>query len=285
MKRWALVLITIGGLILSSCQKSPLDETALDQQVIEELITTELADWFDFTPVLNDTFLSDSGIVGLNSVLTDTFPFIRGWGRIITEVSRQVSAEIRNDTAYVSVSADISGFLRIGAPDTVIEKPFTDHAQRYAVFVRTGRRDDPRRGWSLARITGTEITAENATVSIDSIRVTGGDVDTVITDALAYWDRDQVLAFPPGTEVQVTLYVNDPEQILAYLHYRDRLRRHRRPRFFYNPETGQLEGIWRIPIRPGVHHVGFDILHWSTLYVDDAPYDAHAWVFPYRVVR
>jgi hypothetical protein len=281
----ALSMLVI--VILTGCGKKIQAPQLTDEDAIREYILENAEGWFNVFDPISDSLQDDSTPSGIMTytVEGDTFNFVRAWGRELIDRFVDIYIHIHNDTADVEINATLEGILHVAGPDTVVNKDFVDYGLRFARFVRTGS-PDVHNGWVLDAISMMRIQPEEYTVWIDSVRVTGGDIDTVITDPLELWTRDDILAFPPGTPVTVSLYVNDPVNTLAYLHYNTPNHHHRRsPRFIYRPEDGALVGTWRTPLIPGRYRAGVDILNWATLYVPDYPYDSGAWCFVYRVVQ
>lgn len=282
MKKLTILTIVAGLLILAGCGTKNVGTEMTDEEAIREMILSDEGGWFNMVDPLADSLLEDSS--GYFTLEGDTFNFVRAWGRQVLDRHINIDIVISGDTANVTINLDVSGLLHIAGPDTVISKPFDDHGTRYLVFVKRG---DPNhfRGWVLDKLSMMELHPDSYTVRIDSVRIRSNSVDTVVADPTLLWDREDVLTFAPGETVEVALYTNNPLEILAYLHFKDGLGRHRRsPRFFYRPSDGALVGHWRTPLVPGVHRAAADILHWGTLYVTDNPYDSESWLFTYRVV-
>lgn len=283
-------------LLATSCTKEQ-GPTATDEDEIRTLINQEFADWFEFTNSYTGDS-TDEGFTSLTSSAADSFQHVFAWWRHIDDINRILDIHIENDTASVVLTREISGNLHLlltnepFPPETLfhILKPFFDTAIRYARFVRTGVSSEPRGIWTLDAISYVEITSENNTVAIDSIRVSyptvddSGSVDIIIRDPLELQTLDEVFTFVPSTPVTITVYTNDPDNIAAFLHYNTSRVIHRRVRFQYDPNNQVFFGTWHTPAEEGVYHAGIDILNRATLITDDYPYDSNAWLFVYRVV-
>ncbi len=279
----AMLMIGAFTLLFSGCT-SKNETTLTDEDAIRSLIEGDTTGWFDFAAPFNDT-LTDDSIPSTVSMVTDgdTLPFIRGWGRELLSRDGVIQIQIENDTAYATIDFDLNGILHVAGPDSVIDKSFLDQSHREVRFVRNG---DPNihHGWRMDAISMIEISTSGGSMNIDSIRVVGGDVDTTISDPSLLTQRDSILTFPPGTPVDVYLFVADPLTTLGFLHHWGRHRPHHRSgRFYYDPETGALKGTWITPEVPGIYHVAVDALTWTSLFVISAPYDSEAWGTPYRV--
>lgn len=286
MKRLIKIAVALALLaILTGCGEKIQAPQMSDEDAIREYILSNTEGWFNIFEPLADSLQDDSIPSGIMIYTTedDTFDFVRAWGRELVDRIVDIYIHVHDDTADVEIDVTLDGILHVAGPDTVVDKDFIDYGKRYARFVRTGP-PDIHRGWVLDAISMMKIQPESYTVWIDSVRVTGDDVDTVIIDPLELWFRDDILTFPPGTPVTISLYVNDPLNTLAYLHYSTPLYPHRRSaRFIYRPDDGALVGTWHTPMVPGRYKAGVDILHWATLYVPDYPYDSGGWLFVYRV--
>lgn len=280
----------------ASCTKQQ-GPTLTDEDEIRSLINQEFAEWFEFTESYTGDS-TDEGFTSLTSFPTDTFQHVFAWWRNIDDVNRILDIHIENDTASVMLTREISGTLHLlltnepYPPETLLHilKPFFDTGIRYARFIRTQVSAELRRRWTLDALSNVEVTSENNTVAIDSIRITyptitdSSTYDTTITDPLELQTIDQVFTFSPGTPVTITVYTNDPENIAAFLHYNTSRVIHRRVRFQYDPDNQVFFGTWNTPSEEGVYHAGVDILHRASLITDDYPYDSNAWLFVYRVV-
>lgn len=277
------LLIGLFTLISSGCT-SKTQTNLTDEDEIRSLINGDTTGWFDYGSGLNDTLQNDSmPSVTSQTEEGDTFPFIRAWGRELVSRNGDINIEVNGDTAYATFDFDLNGILHVAGPDTSIEKPFLDQSHREARFVRNGDRRF-HRGWRLNALSLLEISTSGGTMNIDSVRVVGGDVDTVLADPLGLFLRDSIFTFPPGTPVDIYLYVADPLNTLAFLHHWGRFRPpHRSGRFFYDLDSGALKGTWTTPMIPGVYHVAVDAMTWTTLFVISAPYDSETWGTPYWV--
>ncbi len=283
-------------LVFTACTKEN-NEAISDEEAIESLIEGEYSSWFDFASELSDSILPDTVNPGLMTASLDTFPFIIAWGREITDVTKDITIHIENDTANVTIERDLYGVFHVVVPDSEGEpwedlaKDLHDHAVRYARFVRTFSETEAGWRWTLDAISNVEIEAQpEHTVDIDSIRVTArdGSFDKLYTDPLVLWQRDSVPVFNPGDTVDVTLYPHNFSEIrsVAILHNSHReggQMHHHRCRFTPVPEEQKFVGSWAVPTTPDVYHVGFDLLRWETFFVRDYPYDDNGWCFVYRV--
>jgi hypothetical protein len=229
------------------------------------------------------------------------------WFRLIRKHERRYVVEITEpDTltrvAHVRIIDRMLGtFNVVTRPDTIdgtiipgerIEKPLADTSIRKAVFVRKrcidGERDDDGRedaedgyrdGWSrwrLRAVSGTEISSDDGSRQILSVRIQSGDLDVTITDPLQLRNRQDLLRLPPDVPVHVTATTADPtDRVLLYSRWgRMPLRR---------MADGTFQGRFRTPLMGGMKHIAVNALSNGTLADDVAPYDSKAWGLPYMV--
>lgn len=212
------------------------------------------------------------------------------WWRQPTNVDMIISVGIKNDSAHVTFSPEVTGLFHIFeydtvTPDTIIHymKNMTDNVIRYAVFKQYPD-SIGYRGWRLDKITGVEITSYPNTVNIDSVRIECESYpDTLITDPLVFFRRGNILSFSPGEEVLITLYSD--EDVYAFFHARSH--RNGYTRWWrwelYNAGIGIFSGSWIMPQVPRVRMFAFDILHKNTLDDHEYQYDSNVWVLPYTI--
>ena len=226
------------------------------------------------------------------------------WFRLIRKHERRYVVEITEpDTltrvAHVKIIDRLLGsFNVITRPDTIdgeivrgewIQKPLADTSVRKAVFVRKrcvagDEGDDAEDGyhdgwsrWRLRAVSGAEITSDEGSRQILSVRIQAGDVDVTVTDPLELKNRAELLRLPPGVPVHVTAITADPtDKVVLYSRWgRMPLRR---------MEDGSCQGRFLTPLAGGRKHVAVNALSHDTLFDDVAPYDSKAWGLPYVVV-
>lgn len=274
----ALILILIWG-----CEKSPTGTTFdTDEEAITQMMLDNPEGFFSY----EDHYGADD----TTTVKDGKAERYTAWWRQILDGGRDITIHIEGDSAYVTFSAWVTGTFHLFVfdtipPDTIIHYPknLGDNFLRYAIF-RRGTDLTEYRGWRLEKITGVEVTSDSNTVDIDSVRIECVSYpDTVITDPFVFVDRDNILTFTPGEQVQLTIYIDD--SVYAFLHARGRCLGHChwwRWRF-NNVGVGIWTGTWTTPLIPSVRMAAFDILHQNTLDDNQYPYNSNAWIFPYRV--
>ena len=180
-----------------------------------------------------------------------------------------------------------------------IRKPLADTGVRKAVFVRhriidDGRDNDEdgdatddedgedgyRDGWTrwrLRAVSGAEITSDDGTRTITSLRLVAGAVDVTVTDPLELKRRPDILRLPASTPVHVTVTTGDPDDFVVLYARWGRMRLHKM-------EDGTFQGRFMSPAAGGgLRHVAVNALSHGTLFDDVAPYDSKAWAIPYLV--
>jgi hypothetical protein len=229
------------------------------------------------------------------------------WFRLIRTHDRHFDIQIDHpDTltvvAHVRITDRLTGtFNVVTRPDTVsgqiterswIKKPLADTAVRNAVFVRHRTNDDDAAGdaedredgfhdgwspWRLRQTSGTEITSDGGTRTIQSVRVQSGDVDFTVTDPLALVKRADLARIAPGAQVQVTATTGDASDVVVLYSRWGRLRM--RP----GTAPGEFVGHFLAPANTGLRHVAVNALSHGTLFTDDGPYDSKAWGIPFVI--
>lgn len=282
---------------------SPAGVQSQAQAMPDEFETTTYDDGTAAKSDMSDpTFTVSEGGAQTEAAITPAF-----WFRLIRTHDRHIDVQFEHpDTvtvlARVHVTDRLTGtFNVITRPDTIdgqiterswIKKPLADTAVRNAVFVRHRTNDSDPAGdsedredgfhdgwspWRLAAISGTEITSDNGTRSIQSVRLQAGDVDVTVTDPLALVRRADLTRILPGTPVHVTATTGDPTDVVVLYARWGRMRM--RP----GAVAGQFEGRFLAPAEGGLRHVAVNALAHGALYDDVAPYDSKAWGIPFVI--
>ena len=189
------------------------------------------------------------------------------------------------DSAFVTLSLDISGTLHNVALDTniavdTVSKPIDDTALRYAVFLKDTV-ESYHGGWRLYKISGVEMSSDNVTVRMDSVRLRCSSyTDTVYSDPLALFELDDAFSFAPGEGVSLWVYANyDTAEVYFHTWKGSNWLRWQ----FTNQGGGAYLGVWAAPIEEEVYHSAFDMLHHETLWDDAYRYDSNVWLMPYTI--
>ncbi|HET9951616.1 MAG TPA: hypothetical protein VFS09_07475 [Candidatus Eisenbacteria bacterium] len=190
-------------------------------------------------------------------------------------------------TAFVTVKRDFSGWFNIvprdashpDLPDTahVTHKPLIDHWVRNFLMKRVDLPGMQRPMWKIASASAIEVTAENATTLVTSVRVRTASLDTTLTDPSALIPLRRVLRFSPEDTVTVTVATPRTDDVVLLYHH------DRRERLTNNGD-GTYSGRFRAGLFSGWRHFAVNALSHGTLYDDAAAYDSKAWIYPYVIV-
>lgn len=220
------------------------------------------------------------------------------WWREITNVERTFDTQFsdpdssgRPTRALVTVNSTLTGSFHLIVGDTavgdttrrLVNKPFTDLRVRKLALIRvpvdTAETDSLHREWRIVGTSGVEVATRNGSTNIQSLRVQAGATDTTITNPLELWRTRRVLWLPPNTSVTLTVTTNSADDIV-FLRGFDR-------RFRFHPNgDGTFSASWTTGDHPiPIQHFGVEAMSRATLFDDEAPYDANAWIMPYAPRR
>jgi hypothetical protein len=287
--------------VQSTAEAMPAEEFEIDTYADGEMAKEDIAD---------PSFAAAIGVSG--SLQAEIDPMF--WFRLIRSHERRYVIEITNPdsvtrVAHVRIVDRLLGtFNVITEPDSLdsldvrgewIRKRLADRSVRKAVFVRHrivrdgedededgDRVDDEdgedglRDGWSrwfLRAVSGAEITSDDGTRAIRSLRLVSGDVDVTVTDPLELQRRREILRLPAASPVHVTVTTGDPTDVVVFYARWGRMRLHKM-------DDGTFQGRFRTPeAGGGLRHVAVNALSRGTLFDDVAPYDSKAWSLPFVV--
>jgi hypothetical protein len=152
----------------------------------------------------------------------------------------------------------------------VVRKPLEDHWARRILL----HRDVGTTRWHVVGTSGAKMTSQGAAARITSLRIQSADLDTTITDPLAFLYLRRIFKFTPGDSVRLTVTTLRSDDIVFMM------RERHRPRFLNNGD-GTYTATFRAPGRGGLAHFGVNALSNGALFNDTAPYDSQAWLFPF----
>ena len=237
------------------------------------------------------------------------------FGRFIRNVSTTVTVEIQpgDSLAVAHVAKVITGVFKIRAVnsngDTVlIEKQFTDNANRNLIFKRVDRRVD--RFWENWRPVATSLVAgatvqTSTPVAITKLQLFTATGDTItVTDPTSYYlrfpwrrifagGRLDVPEFRAGQRLIIlaTVVSSSPDTDFVALRFGAGPMQRRRQRMMLVSEvnngngtfTREFQASFLMHVHPGFFHAGVDAMTRGTLFDDTAPYSVSWWGVPYRV--
>jgi len=190
-------------------------------------------------------------------------------------------------TAIVTVHKRFAGSFNIvvgdpaseGSPTDahVIRKPLRDHWVRRILLKRVARIDGhERRPWRVAAVSGVEVTSRDAQTRLQSLRVQSGDLDTTITNPLAFWRLRRLVHLEPEASVTLTVTTLAADDVVILYARGHRAR-------FHNNGDGTHTITWTAGAVDGLRHLGVNALSHDTLFDDEAAYDSQTWILPYVV--
>ncbi len=288
--------------VQSAASAMPAEEFEIDTYADGEAAKDDMSD-ASFAAAIG-------GSASLDAAIDPAF-----WFRLIRSHERRYVIEIENPdsltrVAHVKIIDRLLGtFNVVTRPDTIdgsvvrgewIRKRLADTSVRKVVFVRhrivhedddsdeDGDRTDDEDGedghrdgwtrWYVRALSGAEITSDDGTRTIASLRLQAGAVDVTVTDPLELKRRRELLRLPPATPVHVTITTGDPTDVVVLYARWGRMRLHRM-------DDGTFQGRFRTPEDGGLRHLAVNALSHGTLFDDVAPYDSKAWALPYVVAR
>ena len=297
----ALAVVT-AVLLVAGCSDNSVNPTAQpssDQALIQGTLAAEaqfLDDgYFDASTTTNlaPSFrgaLSAAGAAAVTDAPLDPFFF---WRQIAHRTLTYQFAFADTDTtglpttAFVTVKRTFTGTFNIvprdpshpDLPDTetVYRKPLIDHWVRYFRLKRILVSGMDRPVWRLAGASAIEVTSENATSSITSVRVQSATLDTTLTDPAAIIRLREVLRFSSEDTVAVTVTTPRTDDVVLLYHHDRRVR-------LANNGDGTYSGTFHAGLFTGWRHFAVNALSHGTLYDTVAPYDSKAWIYPYVIV-
>ncbi len=304
-KSLGLGLACVVAVALSGCGKNAGDinsPTGSNAGPSSSVDRAEVAAAVASSPdVVDDNDYESAQVADASSAPPGSFTAIqpRRWWRNVRDVQRSFEFAFadtdstgRPTRAEVVVNKRILGTLNIvlgdpaiasleGGPNpadtvNVLRKPFEDHWRRRLLLhrIRINGHDEPV--WKVVATSGVKVTSSDHTVEIQSLRVQSATQDTTIADPLAFIRLRGMLRAGVGELVTLTVTTNQNDDALFLLAREGRFR-------FVNNGDGTYTGTWRAPLVPGIRHAGVDALTHGTLFDDQLPYDAQAWILPFAV--
>lgn len=290
-----LALALVAGCSKNNELMSPDSSTAdADDQT---LVTQEVARQPD---VVEDGTYESEGNVTLEAGATGSASLdaaitpLTYW-RTIRSIDRRYDVRLsdpdstgRPTTALVIVHKQLHGTFNILTGDvpvdsarSVVHKRLNDHWVRRVLLKRIPANEPSpsnarRWAWRVAATSGVEVTSNDATSTILSLRVQATGLDTTVTDPLELFRLRAITKFEAGTEVTLTATTSRNDDIVVLHHREGRFR-------FHNNGDNTYTGVWHVGRGAGLRHVGVNALSNGTLFDDTLPYDSKSWILPYVV--
>jgi len=278
MKKF-FIIMGLAGILFMGCSRET-DETA-----IETLITDVYSDLFS----IEDDYQKPEGDSVASSQKKD-YAFVFWW-RELQDVSRNINISIDGDSAFVTITKELTGIMHRYPSDTwppddsiLIDKPkdFQDNATRYVVLKRNG---NPRihRGWRIVAVSGAKILSPTRPFWIDSVKIVSKDSSLIYTakDPLELVNIDSIMKIERLGEATISVYTSpDSVKVCVFVHTRGYKRVHRY-RIMEN-EPGVYCGRWRASPMEGRWRLGIDVLTYETIFNDSTGYEGEGWIILYE---
>ena len=273
------IIMGLAGILFMGCSRET-DETA-----IETLITDVYSDLFS----IEDDYQKPEGDSVASSQKKD-YAFVFWW-RELQDVSRNINISIDGDSAFVTITKELTGIMHRYPSDTwppddsiLIDKPkdFQDNATRYVVLKRNG---NPRihRGWRIVAVSGAKILSPTRPFWIDSVKIVSKDSSLIYTakDPLELVNIDSIMKIERLGEATISVYTSpDSVKVCVFVHTRgyNRVRRYR----IMENEPGVYCGRWCASPMEGRRRLGIDVLTYETIFNDSTGYEGEGWIIPYE---
>ncbi len=290
MKRFPAFLV-LAFLFLASCGKKesptdPTDPAAMDRDAVRNLITSQHS-----TLLAEASYYGVEDTTGIKDKPLDPLNLIYWFRQPTTAAAKDFFINISNDTAYVTITFNISGDLRLyflkGYNIDSLFKDFSDDFTRNAVFVRVGNENDVYRGWRLRGLSPAIVKTPGSNFSIDSVSIECSDTvfDYSYQKLRSIWPIDDSFSGLPsissGDSITITYYVSG-DSADAYFHF-GWTGTH--ARFLMLP--GQTNGIFSRGLRlpdstPPKMNFAFDVIRYSALHTTEGVYSSAAFIIPVK---
>ncbi len=321
------ILVILTGMLLVGiwgCSNNSTDPNtaAGDEQaimaVIEEVENSDTEDYFysNIDEEDESEFSTDDGMLQ-KPIIPLKF------GRIgLRPIIKDIRIVMTSDTTATAMFSKIlRGKFVIGTMDTDynwvrINKKMGHEFKRIAHFVKRGSEgEDLKKRWKMkefSMVLGQSLGVVDSNLVRNTVNISKLVVETDTTieidDPLTFMQTKQnVFAFTPGTEVTITVYVeNNSENAiqvpagkgteLVRLHFA-RHRKWRNANYYKHgmrhlkwiaEENGMnvYQGTWTVKDHFRIHHAVIDVIDNGTIFDDDVdmyPYNSVTWSTPYQV--
>jgi hypothetical protein len=313
---WTVVALV--GLLATGCNKSttgPDDENAPAGVTSEQSAMIYFANNDEFVnndeKTIDDQEIQPTDYGNFGKIEASIIPL--RWGRFVTGVARTVTDTVRlgDSLAVVHVHKVITGVLKIrginGNGDTVlVEKPFTDNADRNIIFKRVGR--ETKRFWLNWLPVATSLVdggTPNGQIDITQLQFITANDTVTITDPLRFFLRYRwlnlfvrdaskdvpVIDGGAAVRVRATVLSASPDTDLVALRFgRDLIHKRRmQMRCVSEVQVGNnyervFERTFTMHFHRGFFHSAVDAVTKETFFDDDVTkYAVSWWGVPYRV--
>ncbi len=254
MRRLTIVLAGLGLVLGCAREKGNTPEEAVRE-----------SEWF------NSWVVKDTAQVGKGTL-------IAWWRQPIKAETPVIEINVVGDSAYVKYYGKVSGLLHTYFyPEGDFTKDYGDSVRIEGVVMNLGTDDAPN--WQVVKATGVSgvgyITPP--TFTLDSVRITFGSYDTLITDPMNLASADEIPHLTPSDSVSITAYATG--DVVYLLHtWRGATEEHHRVQLTdtnaYTLPAGTTQGL---------HWAIIDVFARSAVEDTSAPYENIIWFIPYWV--
>ena len=246
------------GILLAGCAKETGGASTPREAV-------ERSEWF------NSWVVKDTAQVGKGSL-------VAWWRQADSVYTPVIEIDVVGDSAYVKYYGKVSGLLHTYfLPEGDFTKPYGDSVHIEGVVMNLGTEDEP--DWQVVRATGVASTSyENPpTFTLDSVRITFGSQDTLITDPMSLASTDEIPHLTSSDSVSITAYATG-DVVYLFHTWRGATEEHHRVQLTdansYTLPAGTTQGL---------HWAIIDVFARSTVEDTSYPYENIVWFVPYWV--
>lgn len=299
-----LAALIFTGVVLTGCKESSVNPVAEsgDSAIIKAVIAS------DSSTMSFDSNYDEEGI--LQDILGKSSATIRPIrvARKVTGITRNVSTQVINDTAYATMTANVTARLIIAAStdadstiDTVITKNFTTELKRNYILVKRNNQNDTTR-WKMIAYSLPSGKTTGSTLTIRKLTATFGNNQTfTLEDPLAYYltrgwgrwrDIPQINKNEPVTlQVEVVAPTDDANFVTmtfgADFRGQNRLRKKLDLVSVSSISPNQYLMVYETQITShriaGFFHAVLDVMTEDSVTDDSQPVVSTYWGFPYII--
>ncbi|MBN1150357.1 hypothetical protein JXA84_03935 [candidate division WOR-3 bacterium] len=275
-------------LLVSSCTKEsstgPQDPATLDRTAITNLINDEYS-----TLLADASYYGIEDTTGSKGKIFSPINLIHWFRSPSAGVAKDFSIQLVGDTAYVTITFNLSGTLYIYYLKNLeidsIQKNFSDDFTRNAVFVRIGQSNETYRGWRLRGISPALVKSPGSLLSVDSVSIQTTDTTYHFgyNKLRSVWSVDdsfsEIPSFRAGDSITMTYYVSgDTADCYFHFGWKDT---HARFLIPADPVFGQFSRLVILPDTiPDRINFAFDAINFSALHTTEGDYFSSAFIIP-----
>ncbi len=306
MRQWWMLAAGLGALAIAGCENAMGPEGNASAADRQEILAAIDASQFSGEAIDVDGFAENFQAVALGNALYPasaspevevTLP--RLWGRRFDAgATRTRTVDVSNDTATVSLSAQVDGrllalFPKDGAPPDTLNRPFRHTVSQQVVLVKAD--SGGRRGWHILQVSPQQwVMTDPAkrTIALTRVTVTVNDqVKIDVTDAGARFDVNTKLPrLNRGDVVTVKATLTNtaatgnvpPEFVFLHVLHADPQGLGWRRLQMEKQADGSYQRSWAVRMA-GRDRLVVDAIDSQTFTPAAGEYRANVWAVPYRI--